>query len=415
MKATASVKEKYLWNTLGGLASSFMSIILLIVVNRAIGNELGGVFSFAYSHSQLMYTIAVFEVRPLQCTDIKERFKFSTYFSLRVVTCIIMLILSVAYIMINGMIGTKAWTILLLCIYKVVEAYTDLYAAYFQQMDRIDYSGKTIVLRAVASSAGFILVLVITKSLIAAVGFMIVISILTYYLYDIIIWKDMGNNRKKMDLREVKPLILEAFPLFLSTFIMMYINNAPKYAINRFCTDLVQNKYNIIFMPAFVINMFSVFVFRPMLTSMTERWNENRIYDFVKDILKVFAVIFSLTVLCIGGSAVLGIPVLSVVYNTNLSGSLGVLLLVMVYGGLNALVVFLYYVITVTRKQRYLIIGYLSGFLISLIFAPLLVKKYEMMGAIFSAIISMSVLDAILIVILILIIKRRKLNAKANS
>lgn len=404
---TVSTKEKYIWNTIGGLCSSFMSIILLLIVNQSMGNEIGGIFGFGYSHSQLMYTIGVFEVRPLQCTDVKEHFKFNTYFSFRLITCAVMFALTIGYIIFGGFTGERAMVIFYLCLYKLTEAFTDLYSAYFQQVDRIDYSGKTIAARALGASVTFSIVLIATHNLIWASASMTIISMILFVVYDFRIFNTMGNVRSKFHLAGMKELIITAFPLFLSTFIMMYINNAPKYAINRYCSDLVQNKYNILFMPAFVINMFSVFVFRPMLTTMTEEWNDGRIKSFVLDIGKVMLAIAILTLICFGGAFLLGIPVLSRMYHTDLSGDKIVLLLVMIYGGLNAVIVFLYYVIAVTRKQKYLIIAYLLGFLVAFLVTPVLVQQFEMVGAVIAAIISIAVPDIILLLILFILIKRR--------
>ena len=50
-------------------------------------------------------------------------------------------------------------------------------------------------------------------------------------------------------------------------------SNAPKYAINTYCTDVIQNRYSILFMPAFAINLFSQFVLRPLLTPMAKMWS----------------------------------------------------------------------------------------------------------------------------------------------
>lgn len=66
---------------------------------------------------------------------------------------------------------------------------------------------------------------------------------------------------------------------------MNYLNNAPKYAINTYYDETVQNSYNILFMPAFVINLLSLFVFRPLLTDLAKDWEGENIKEFT-DIVK---------------------------------------------------------------------------------------------------------------------------------
>ena len=84
-----------------------------------------------------------------------------------------------------------------------------------------------------------------------------------------------------------------------------------------------------------------------------------------------------------------------------------ILMLVMVYGGLNAINIFTYYMIALTRSQKWLLIGYAAAALTVFILAPVMVRQYEMTGAILSSIISIFLLDAILAAILIIVIRNR--------
>ncbi|QFZ10476.1 lipopolysaccharide biosynthesis protein, partial [Streptococcus dysgalactiae] len=64
----------------------------------------------------------------------------------------------------------------------------------------------------------------------------------------------------------------ESFPLFLNGFLIIYIYTQPKYAIetmshlNKLPLGS-QTIFNILFMPAFVMNLMMLF-FRPQITQM---------------------------------------------------------------------------------------------------------------------------------------------------
>lgn len=406
-------KKKYLWNMSGSLSASMMSILLLILVNRIIGEEYGGMFSFAYSHAQLMYTIAVLEVRPLQSTDISEKYKFNVYFSLRVLTCVIMMLLSIIYLKFSEINGIKAYLVMILCFYQMLEAFADSFSAFFQQKDRIDYSGKTATLRAVLSVALFFLTLLGSKNLILSSMAMCVSSLIVFMFYDLRIWTAFRYEKIKFSFQSVASLACSSAPLFVSTFIMMNINNAPKYAINKYCSNVIQNKYNILFMPAFVVNLFSTFAFRPMLLDITKSWENGSIKTFVAYIRRIFLLILMFTMFGVIGAFLLGIPLLSIVYGIDLAGYRNVLIMVMIYGGLNALTVFLYYVIAVMRKQRWMIAGYFIALVLTRVSVPLLVRKYEMIGAVCSIVFIMTILNMILFSVLITAIIKRKGNMHA--
>ena len=160
-------------------------------------------------------------------------------------------------------------------------------------------------------------------------------------------------------------------------------------------------------MPAFVINLFSQFILRPMMTPMARLWNDGETQRFRSNILKMTAGIFLLTIAGILGAWLLGIPILNMLYRVDLQQEKPILMLVMVYGGLNAINIFTYYMIALTRSQKWLLIGYAAAALTVFILAPVMVRQYEMTGAVLSSIISIFMLDLILATILIFVIRNR--------
>ena len=114
-----------------------------------------------------------------------------------------------------------------------------------------------------------------------------------------------------------------------------------------------------------------------------------------------------LTMAGILGAWLLGIPILNILYSVDLQQEKPILMLVMVYGGLNAINIFTYYMIALTRSQKWLLIGYAAAALTVFILAPMMVRQYEMTGAILSSIISIALLDLILGIILIRVIRSR--------
>ena len=82
MEQGKSVKRNFTWNIAGSIFECMLSFVLLIAVNRTLGEESGGVFSLAFSHATLMFIVGTLEVRPLQCTDVQRKYSFSAYFTL---------------------------------------------------------------------------------------------------------------------------------------------------------------------------------------------------------------------------------------------------------------------------------------------------------------------------------------------
>ena len=76
MEQGKSAKANFSWNMIGSIFESALSFVLLIVVNRIMGESSGGVFTLAFSHAQLMYYIGTLEVRPIQSTDVRQKYRF---------------------------------------------------------------------------------------------------------------------------------------------------------------------------------------------------------------------------------------------------------------------------------------------------------------------------------------------------
>lgn len=404
----ASEKQKYFWNMMGSLCNAFSTVILLLLVNWILGKEMGGLFSFAYANAQMMLIIGGFEVRPVQTTDVDGEYSFQTYFTTRIISCVLMMCVGGGYSLFSGFTGEKLWVVIAFTAFKMVEAFTDVFGGMYQQYDRIDLTGKTFSVRVVFSTIIFGVALWCTHSLLAGAIAMVVVSFFLFFLYDIHFVMLFPNIKIGISFQRMDALIRDVFPLFIAAFIMSYISNAPKYAIAAFCSDILQNKYSILFMPACVVNLFSIFVFRPVLVDMTKRWNQHDIAGLMRYIKKSVFFIIAMTIVCIVGGILVGIPVLSIVYGVDLSTDKLVLIVVMIYGGFSAFNTYFYYVITVMRAQNKILIGYITAFLVVLILSPILVRRLQLMGAAMSSAIASMVLDIIFVIIIVISIKNVK-------
>ena len=402
-----TAKKKFIWNMAGCLVNSLSSMLLLVIVNRISGEAKGGFFALAYSTAQLLFSVGGFEIRPVQSTDIRNRFSFNQYFTSRILNCLVMLVCMIGYIGINGYTGRDALAVFFILAYRMVEALADIYSGLFQQRERIDISGKELLLRSGLSTITFTIMLIMTDDLLYASIALTGTSLLIFALYDLPMKRNFEAMATRFQWKGIGAIYQACWPLFIASFVMNYLNNAPKYAINQYYDETIQNSYNILFMPAFVINLLSLFVFRPLLTDMAKYWEENDIKSIGHIIRKMVFVIGGLTMVSCIGAYLLGIPILSLLYGVDLSAYRIELVLVMICGGLNAFVYFLYYVVTVTGKQVYLLIGYGIAMVVAFFGSPVLVEGKAIIGAVTSCNLTFLILFAVFAIITYRIIKRR--------
>ena len=152
-------------------------------------------------------------------------------------------------------------------------------------------------------------------------------------------------------MEKVRNVLKECLPLFLSCFLNTYVYSASRMSVDKVLDENYQLYYAAIFMPVMIINLFSTFVFKPLLSVMAEDYENRRKRQFLQVILKVFAVIIVVTGICIAGAWLLGIPVLSLLYGIPLKKYKADLLILLLAGGVNALAFFLYYILTIIENK----------------------------------------------------------------
>jgi O-antigen/teichoic acid export membrane protein len=167
------------------------------------------------------------------------------------------------------------------------------------------------------------------------------------------------ENKNAEVLSGTKKILWECLPLCACMCLNMYISNAPKYTIDSVVADDVQTKFNIVFMPVFVIALLATFIFQPFLKKMGELWANNKLDRLVKDIIKFVGLIVIIDMVITLVGSFIGNPVLGAVYGVDLSDYDTELIIFMIAGGVIALQNLFIMIITTVRYQKYMIYGYI--------------------------------------------------------
>lgn len=399
--------KTFIWNTIGSMCSAATSFILLIFVTRICGSIDAGVFALGFANAQLMLTIGRFGMRAYQATDVKFTTKFSTYLTSRIITCTFMLLISIVYIIWSGQSVIKGIILFSICSIKMVDALEDVFHGLFQQNGSMDIAGKYLTIRNCITIFSFAIILIFTKDLLITCIITGIISIISCCIINIPMMKKIVKINKDFSKKELLTLFVNCLPLFIGSFLSLYVYNVPKYMIDRYLTSDIQTFYNILFMPAFVINLFSEFIFKPLLTDLALKWEQNQIKIFVNYIFKLMLGIFLITVIVISTGYLFGNQLLSIIYGVDLNEYRIELILLLCSGGFGAGVYFLFNTLTAMRQQVSLLIGYTTVALLISILSPILVRNYNIMGAAVSCFAASIILFIIFILVLFVSIHKR--------
>lgn len=395
-----SVKSNYIWNMLGTVSSSLISAVLLLLASRFLSSGDSDVFSIAYALGQQFFVLGYFQVRNLQSTDIKEKYSFASYHNTRLFTVFLMLVTSLFYVIWQSYDIYKSSIIFLLVLYRALDAYSDVFQGFFQQKNRSDLAGKIQFYRSWLCMLIFALILLFTKSLLLASLMICFINLaLTlpldfgyyrYYFHDVPMIPFLFKDRSK-----VVSILKNSFPLFFNGFLLAYIYNEPKIAIDRLLTNGIlptgmQRDFNVLFMPVFVLSLL-FFILRPLTTQLSIYWNEKKYSFFFKQVRLLFLVMVVLGLVIVVLGYLIGTEILGAVYGIQLQIYKVPFTLLLIGGILNVLALVVDIIMTIFRKQHYLMIAYMLTFIVSKVITLPFIRNQNLIGAANSFLISMMI------------------------
>ena len=416
----------YIWNAIGGMLNAGQSVLVLIIVTRVCGLEAAGLYSIAFATGNLFMYLGNYGVRNYQVSDVDEKFPFRSYILHRLLTVALMLLAAAVYCTYSLLRGAyspaKTMTVAAMCLLKAIDCLEEVLEGRLHQRGRLDLAGKMMTVRLLISIGGMLAVLVATGNLLTATNAAIILAAAAVILMAAACRRTLlplqpalgvaAKNRgaatspaaasaavsaaRSGALRDAAVLMRVCFPVCAANFLSFYLINAPKYAIDAAMNETAQAQYNFIAMPVFVIQLLGMFVYQPVLVRMTLSWNSADQKGFLRDFLRITAGLLIIAALCLGGAYVLGIPVLSALYATDLSALKPELLLILAGGVFLAMNGFYSAVLTLMREQNRIPFMYLAGAVLSLILTPHFVEISGIMGAVISFVLIMAIVCALL-------------------
>ena len=398
-------KRDFIWNLIGTSINSFNSLFFMIVINHINLKSEAGVFTYAYSLICLFFILATFYNRVYQISK-SDKFSSKDFILYRVLSSILTVIIVFLFSIINGYNLFKLSVIMLICLFRMIEAISDAVYGVLQYKGYLYKSGISLSLKGIIGLIGFTLVDYFTKSITLALVSLIILNLAFFYFYDYKNVKEYLNG--KVSFNNILLILKETLPIFIYSFLAMYVANICKYMLDYFDTEEAQNIFGIIFMPSTVIGLCSAYIVVPIITSLNDLLKSKKYKEFNKLVSKMMIILVGVGMVAIIGAYILGIPVLNVLYGMDLSNYKNLLLLVLVGATFYTLANVYSQVLVLLNVHKMQTLIYVVMSIVSTIICYFLISNYKLSGSVYSYVIFMFIL---LILYLILyfytLIKRR--------
>ena len=378
------IGKSFAWTAAAGIAYSLQSVIFLAIITNVLGDVKGGIYSIGMMIAQQVLTIGKFSVRNFQVADVRGIYSFEDYCTFRLFSCTAAMLVTLVWTLIEGYSGEVVIVIICMTVYKIAECISDLFEGLYQQRQRTDVSGKSQFVKCVLMMLIFCSVIVITKNLVMASVALAVFSLILIVIIDVPLTKYFDKIGLSFRWNKLWGIFTGCFSIFVGSFIYMYINNTPKYAINKYAgenSEAMLSEFNALFMPAYVVELLAGFTMRVWIGKMAMYHNVKDRKGLGKTIRGQLLVIASVTLIGMVGIYFLGGPVLSLIYGTNLYGYEIANVLLMLAGGMTAVYTLFENVLIIYGKQPSFMIINICAAILAAVLLPYCTIKGGITGA----------------------------------
>lgn len=402
-----NIKKDYLWNMIGSVCYSASSFYYLMLVTRICGVTNGGIFALAFATAQLLLTFGRYGMRTYQATDVKTNYTFTEYGGSRIITCVGMVIFAWIYSVAAGYSLYKIQIFVWVTALKMIDAVEDVFHGELQRRHQVALMGKMLAARNLFSCVVFGAAIIVSRDLKITCIVTVVLSLIFALVINRSAVFHTCGKQKGLRIQSLGKLFVICFPIFISTFLSLYLYNIPKYAIDRYMTEDIQTYYSILFMPSFIITLFSEIITKPVLTDISVSWEKDG-EAFCKSVRRIYLLIAGGTVAVVLGGHFIGRWILEIFYGVSLEKYKTHFIILLLGGGISAAVYISYNILIAIRFEKSIIVVYLTAAAVATPATYFLVRKMGMMGAAWSYLVTCLLLEIIFGSILLWKIKEKK-------
>ncbi|WP_130411519.1 lipopolysaccharide biosynthesis protein [Xylanimonas ulmi] len=345
---------------------TFQPTAISFVITRTLGASETGQFAYAVAQAYLFWGIGIYGMRRYQASDVEFRFTFGEYLGSRVVTTAAMILAGLGFaawsiVRDPGSADTMALVLLVLAL-RAVDSLEDVYLGYFQQMGRLDIGSKVSAYRSIASTIVIMLALQATHDMPLAIGLGVVVSVvLLAVMLPQAFVRPLTPQERALTSARLWRLLSACAPLFVATFVSIYVANAPRYAINAALDLEAQGFFSWLSLAPFLITLLSMVIYNPVITRMAVQWTTGDLRTFVSWTRRLSMLIGGVTVVTTAAGLLLGVPVLNAITGWDFGPYRTELVVLLLAGGLSAWGGLYSTVLTIVRRQGWFTVGVVAA------------------------------------------------------
>ncbi|MBQ6394996.1 MAG: hypothetical protein IJH87_01425, partial [Atopobiaceae bacterium] len=380
--------------TLGNIVYLAAQWLISYAVVRVLGFGAEGTFTIATTVGNTACALAAFSMRNYQVSDVDGSYSDRQYILSRIVTSALAVLGCVVFSFFQPYDDTTSLVVLFYSLFKVSEAFSDVYQGIQQKYLLMDYVGRAYILKSAADLGIFVAAIMVTRSLVIACAALALVSFAEILLYE----RRTAMQLSESDARNrfsaggngggsVIDLLIACIPVAISGVLFNALIQIPRYQLGIIEGDEVLGIYASVAMPILLVQVAANYLFTPLVTPMTRNLKEGNRESFVRTIIRVLVSIVAITALAFAVAFLLGDQAYTLLYGETIRPYIQQLMYPLILSSaLTAAAWFLTAVLTILRRLTALLVASGAAFAAALVTSPLLVRTFQMNGATFACI-----------------------------
>ena len=351
------------WNTIGVLAYFACQWLITVIVVRLYGDYTNaGYLALAMNITNVFTTLATYNIRVFQVSDIKREYTDSVYVTARILTCVIAVLLCAAFVIIDDLTATQRIIIICYMVFRANEAFIDVLHGIDQKNWRMDYVGISFITRGIAMLSAFTLLGWLFGLLPAVIG-MAVITTVIGVVYDISKTKKLVSFKINAD-KKIFSLLKQCFPLMLVILFATLIISFSRYSIERIHGTEDLGAYASVTVPTIIVQLAAGALLVLPANLFAESLKEGKKEKYIRTFAISSIAIVGITIVFLIGSHYLGHWGLNLLFGESILPYAYLLPGAALVAGLTAFMWFMNVAFAAVRDIKGLLAGNLIGVVI---------------------------------------------------
>lgn len=313
-----SLQKNMAWNSIGSLiylGCSWLTTVLVVTLSTDYSDS--GALAVAMAVGNLVASISLFKVRPVQVSVSDDSFSTGDFVGLRIATSLFALLFVFIYSSVTVAPGNYG-VVALYALFKVAESFVDVFHGVFQKHDRLDYAGKSQIIRGVLLLASFVIGLSVFRSLAISILLMALSSLMTILLYDRVIALSYGSISPRFIGSVLSSLIRKCFAGFVSSLLITMVVSIARQSYGVAFGNEELGHYAAVATPCVIIQALSSYIYAPLYGKIADADKSRNDASVGRLVAKVLSAIVLIAGFCLLASFLLGDFALEIIYGSSI-------------------------------------------------------------------------------------------------